>query len=208
MKGNTVLELIAGLLIFLGVHSIRVRGDSVRDALVTRLGPLGFKLAYSSISLVGLLLIVWGYAAARLEPIVVWQPPMGMAHASSLLTLVAFVFLAAAYIPGNFILRKTKQPMTIAVKLWAFGHLLANGGLHDIILFSGFLIWAVLVFRSARRRTAPANPSLVEQLPAWIASKPANRLSTLLTLGAGIGAWAWFAFVGHALLIGVAPFAR
>lgn len=208
MKGNTVLELIAGLLIFFGVHSIRVRGDSVRDTWVTRLGPLGFKLAYSGISLIGFLLIVSGYAAARLEPILVWQPPMGMAHASSLLTLVAFVFLAAAYIPGNFILRKTKHPMTIAVKLWAFGHLLANGGLHDIFLFSGFLIWAVLVFRSARRRTAPASPSMVKQLPAWIASQPANRLATLVTLGVGIGAWAWFAFVGHALLIGVAPFAR
>jgi hypothetical protein len=33
-------------------------------------------------------------------------------------------------------------------------------------------------------------------------------LGTLATLGIGIGAWAWFAFQGHALLIGVAPFAR
>jgi uncharacterized membrane protein len=92
------------------------------------------------------------------------------------------------------------------VKLWAFAHLLSNGGLHDVLLFGGFLLWAVLVFRSARRRAVMSNPSLLNGLPTLIAQRPRSMLASLITLVVGIGAWAWFAFQGHLLLIGVAPF--
>ncbi|MGA1554245.1 MAG: NnrU family protein, partial [Burkholderiaceae bacterium] len=151
------------------------------------------------------LLIVSGYSAARIEPIVLYTPPTGVAHAASLLTLIAFVLLIAAYIPGNLILRKLKHPMTLAVKVWAFAHLLSNGTLADVLFFGGFLVWSVLVYRSARRRAPVENPGL-SNLPAVIASRPPSMLASLVTLVVGIGAWAWFAFEGHAMLIGVAPF--
>jgi len=200
-----VAELILGLVLFLGVHALRVFAEGTRERLIGSMGPFVYKAFYSIVSIIGLLLIVSGYAAARTEPIILYTPPMGMAHAASLLTLIAFVLLAAAYIPGNMILRKLKHPMTLAVKVWAFAHLLSNGTLADVLFFGGFLVWSVLVYRSARRRPPVENPGL-SNLPAVIASRPPSMLASLLTLVVGIGAWAWFAFQGHALLIGVAPF--
>ena len=198
-------ELILGLVLFLGVHALRVFAEGTRERLIGSMGPFVYKAFYSVVSIIGLLLIVSGYTAARTEPIVLYTPPMGMAHAASLLTLIAFVLLAAAYIPGNMILRKLKHPMTLAVKVWALAHLLSNGTLADLLFFGGFLVWSVLVYRSARRRPPVENPGL-SNLPAVIASRPPSMLASLLTLVVGIGAWAWFAFQGHALLIGVAPF--
>lgn len=198
-------ELILGLVLFLGVHALRVFAEGTREKLIGSMGPFVYKAFYSIVSIIGLLLIVSGYSAARIEPIVIYTPPTGMAHAASLLTLIALVLLAAAYIPGNAILRKLKHPMTLAVKVWAFAHLLSNGTLADLLFFGGFLAWSVLVYRSARRREPVENPGL-SNLPAVIASRPPSMLASLLTLVIGIGAWAWFAFEGHALLIGVAPF--
>jgi len=200
--------LITGLVVFLGVHLLRVLSEEQRTRLIQTYGALAFKGAYSIVSVVGFILIVAGYAAARTDPVMLYTPPTGMAHAASLFTLVAFVLLVAAYIPGNWFLLKLKHPMTLAVKTWALGHLLANGRLHDLLLFGGFLVWAILVFRSARKRPPVSNPGLADGLPAVIASKPSSMLGTVATLGIGVGAWAWFAFQGHALLIGVAPFAR
>ncbi|MEY4083777.1 MAG: hypothetical protein RL483_1146 [Pseudomonadota bacterium] len=200
--------LVAGLVVFLGVHLLRALSEDQRARLLQTYGVLAYKGTYSIVSVVGLILIVAGYAAARAEPIVLYTPPAGLAHAASLFTVVAFVLLVAAYVPGNWFLLRLKHPMTLAVKTWAFGHLLANGGLHDLLLFGSFLVWAILVFRSARRRPALQDPSLADGLPAVIASKPSSLLGTLVTLAIGMGAWAWFAFQGHLLLIGVAPFAR
>lgn len=164
-------ELILGLVLFLGVHALRVFAGGTREKLIGAMGPFVFKAFYGIVSIIGLLLIVSGYAAARIEPVVLYTPPMGLAHASSLLTLIAFILLAAAYIPGNIILKKLKHPMTLAVKVWAFAHLLSNGTLADVLLFGGFLVWSVLVYRSARRRQPVDNPGL-SNLPALIASRP------------------------------------
>ncbi|MFZ9315362.1 MAG: NnrU family protein [Burkholderiaceae bacterium] len=202
---HTMTQLLLGLILFLGIHSLRVFADGLRTRLIDRLGALGFKGLYSVVSIIGLVFIVTGYQIARTEPVVLYTPPTGMAHAASLLTLIAFVLLVAAYVPGNIILKKVKHPMTIAVKTWAFAHLLSNGSLADLVLFGSFLIWAVLVFRSARRRPPVASPGLTD-IPAAIAARPNSFISSLVTVGVGIGLWAWFAFQGHALLIGVAPF--
>jgi uncharacterized membrane protein len=202
---SKMTQLLLGLILFLGIHSIRVFADGLRTAAIARVGPLGYKGVYSVASLLGLLLIISGYQLARIDPVILYTPPTGMAHAASLLTLVAFVLLVAAYIPGNIFLKKVKHPMTIGVKTWAFAHLLSNGSLADLLLFGGFLVWAILVFRSARRRPPAENPGLTD-IPAAIAARPDSFISNLVTLGFGIGLWAWFAFHGHALLIGVAPF--
>jgi uncharacterized membrane protein len=165
--------LITGLVVFLGVHLLRVLSEEQRTRLIQTYGALAFKGAYSIVSVVGFILIVAGYAAARTDPVMLYTPPTGMAHAASLFTLVAFVLLVAAYIPGNWFLLKLKHPMTLAVKTWALGHLLANGGLHDLLLFGGFLVWAILVFRSARKRPPVSNPGLADGLRSLPASPPA-----------------------------------
>lgn len=189
-------QLVFGLLIFLGVHALQALAPAQRERLINTYGPMPYKGAYSALSLFGLIVLSGGYALARQEPVILWQPPVGLSHAASLFTLLSFVLLAATYVPRNHIRQKLKHPMLIGVKLWAFGHLLANGGLHDLLLFGGFLIWSVLVYRSARRRPQSEEP-------------PASRSAmTGLAVGVGLASWAWFAFVGHAWLIGVAPLAR
>jgi uncharacterized membrane protein len=188
--------LLLGLLLFLGLHSVRVFADGWRSRTMARLGPGAWKGAYTLISLLGFALLVWGYGLARQAPVVLWTPPAGMRHVASLLVLVAFVLLAAAYVPGNSIKARLQHPMVLATKTWAIAHLLANGTLADVLLFGSFLVWAVLVFRASRQRDR------AQQI-----AYPAGRAgATVLTVVLGFVAWALFAFWAHAWLIGVSPF--
>ena len=161
------------------------------------MGEKTWKGAYSLVAIAGFVLVVVGYALARHDPITMWgQPPVATRHVAALLTLVAFVLLAAAYVPGNAIKARLGHPMLAAVKLWAFGHLLAAGMLHDVLLFGAFLLWAVADFMVSRRRDRAAGVSYPRG-PA---------LCTVLTVVIGVAAWAAFAFWLHVLLVGVSPF--
>lgn len=190
--------LLLGLVLFLGAHSVRIVADGWRQRRIDALGESGWKAAYSLVSVVGLGLIAWGYGLARAEPVLLWEPPKGMAHAASLLTLLAFVLLAAAYVPHNRIKSKLRHPMVLGVKVWALAHLLCNGSLADVVLFGSFLLWAVLNFRAARQRDEEA------LLSGWPAHSTTRH--TLATVGVGVLAWAGFAFWAHGVLIGVRPF--
>jgi uncharacterized membrane protein len=188
--------LILGLILFLGVHSARVFGEGPRTALQARLGELGYKGAYSVVALAGLVLVVVGYGAARETPQIVWIAPIWTRHLAALLTLVSFVLLAATYVPGNAIKARLHHPMVLGVKVWALAHLLANGMLADILLFGGFLLWAVLSFRAARGRDRAAGTVY-----------PAGRAGpTLVAVAVGVVAWAVTAFWAHGVLFGVKPF--
>jgi uncharacterized membrane protein len=191
-----LVMLILGLLAFLGAHSVRVFADGWRGRTVARIGPGGWKGAYSLVSLLGLGLIVWGYAAARQQPVVLWASPVWTRHLAALLTVPAFVLLVAAYVPGNGIKAAVKHPMILGVKVWALAHLIANNTLADLLLFGGFLVWAVLCFRAARQRDR-----------ALQTVYPQGRLvMSLVTLALGLVAWAVFVFWAHGALIGVRPF--
>ena len=190
-----MLELIAGLVLFLGVHSLRIFAADWRSAQLAQRGELVWKLSISAVSIVGLLLIIWGYGLARQHPVVLWATPRGMNHLAALLTLFAFVLLVATYVPRNAIKAKLRHPMVLAVKVWALAHLLANNTLADLLLFGSFLIWAVLSFRAARQRDR-------QQPPVRL---PSNGLATAATVVIGALAWAAFAFWGHLALIGVRP---
>ena len=107
--------LILGLLIFLGVHSTRIVAEPWRSAMVVRLGENGWKALYSAASLAGMVLIVIGYAAARTDPVWLWLPPVWTRHLAALLTLPAFILLAAAYVPGNAIKARVGHPMVAGV---------------------------------------------------------------------------------------------
>ena len=189
--------LVLGLLIFLGVHSVRIVADGWRSAQIARIGAGPWKLGYAVLSLIGFYLLLWGYGMARQAPVVLWNPPVAMRHIAGLLMLIAFVLLAATYMPRNGIKARLHHPMVLSVKLWALAHLLANGTLADVLLFGGFLAWAVLSFRAARRRDRAAGTRY-----------PAGSLAgTLATVVVGALAWVAFAFWLHAWLIGVRPFA-
>jgi uncharacterized membrane protein len=163
--------------------------------VIARLGPNGWKGLYSVLALLGFVLIVWGYGQARMTPVPLWTPSVGMRHLASLLTLVSFILLAAAYVPRNAIKARIGHPMVVAVKVWALAHLLANHTLADLLLFGTFLIWAVLNFRAARARDRAAGTV-----------RPAGTAAgTAITVVAGLAAWAAFAFWAHAAWIGVRP---
>jgi uncharacterized membrane protein len=190
-----MIYLVAGLVLFLGAHSVRIFADSWRTNVIAKVGEKTFKGVYSLVSLAGFVLLIWGFGVARETPVIVWSPPVAMRHIAGLLTLLAFVFLAAAHGPANAIKARLHHPMVVAVKTWALAHLLANGTLAHIVLFGAFLVWAVLDFIAARKRDRVNNV----QYPAGKAS------GTLLAIGVGIVTWAVFAFWLHGLLIGVKP---
>lgn len=188
--------LVLGLCLFLGVHSVRIFGEGWRTQMLARLGEGGWKGVYSVLSLLGLVLIIWGYGIARQQPLVLWPSPAWARHLASLLTLLAFVLLVAAYVPGNWIKAKVHHPMVVGVKVWAFSHLLANNTVADVVLFGSFVLWAVLNFRAARARDRAAGT--VYAAGRWG--------PTLVTVLVGIVAWLAFALWAHQALFGVRPF--
>jgi uncharacterized membrane protein len=194
-----MLSLVFGLVLFLGIHSLQSSAPQVRQNGIARWGALGFKAVYSAVAVLGLYLLVQGYGQARLDPVVLWTPPRGMQHATILLMWVAMVLLVASYVPDNQIKAKLRHPMTLSVKVWALGHLLSNGNLADVLLFGGFLIWSVLVFRGARQR---------DRMSMRMA--PEGRLlGTVLAVVVGTSVWAAFLMGGlHVWLVGVMPFTR
>ncbi len=188
--------LIAGLVIFLGVHSVRMLAEDWRTGMRARLGEGAWKGLYSLVSLAGLVLIVYGFDLAREQPQLMWTPPPVLRHATSLLTLLAVVLLAAAYVPGNAIKARVHHPMVLGVKTWALAHLLVSGMLAQQFLFGAFLLWAVANFSVSRRRDRRDGVSY-----------PAGRMSaTVITVLLGVAAWAAFAYGLHGLLIGIKPY--
>jgi uncharacterized membrane protein len=188
--------LIAGLVLFLGVHSIRVFANDWRNRTLASMGEKPFKGVYALLSIAGFVLLVWGYGQARQQGVMLWNPPTAMRHIAALLTLVAFVLLAAAYVPGNQIKARLHHPMVLGTKVWAFAHLLANGSLADTVLFGSFLVWSVLLFAASRKRD--------RREQTLYAAGTAG--ATAITVAAGVAAWAVFAFWAHRVLIGVSPF--
>jgi uncharacterized membrane protein len=189
--------LVLGLVLFLGVHATRIVAEGWRTRTIARIGEGPWKGLYSAASLVGFVLVVWGYGLARQQPVVLWSPPRGMNHLAALLMLVSFVLLVAAYVPRNGIKARLHHPMVLGVKTWALAHLVANGTLADVVLFGSFLAWAVLSFRAARRRDRAGN----------VTYAPGTTGGTIATVVVGLVVYAVFALWAHAWLIGVRPFA-
>jgi uncharacterized membrane protein len=188
--------LIIGLAVFLGIHSVRIVAEEWRAAQIARVGANAWRLGYSLLSVLGFALVIWGFGLARQAPVLLWYPPLGMRHAAALLTLVAFVFVAAAYVPRNHLKARFHHPMVLGVKAWAAAHLLANGTVADVLLFGSFMAWAVLSFIAMRRRDRRLGTTYA----------PGTAAGTLIAVVAGTVAWAVFAFWLHGWLIGVKPF--
>lgn len=191
-----MLVLILGLVLFLGVHSVRIVADGWRTQTIAQRGEGFWKGAYSLLSIVGLGLIIWGYGLARQQPVVLWVPPAATRHVAALLMLASFVLLVAAYVPRNGIKARLHHPMVLGVKVWALAHLLCNGTLADVVLFGAFLAWAALSFRAARARDRAAQT----------AYPVGSTAATAATVVVGLLAGGVFALWLHGPLIGVRPF--
>ncbi|MEE2951553.1 MAG: NnrU family protein [Pseudomonadota bacterium] len=147
--------LIFGLILFLGLHSVRIVADGGRAAFVERFGEMSYKGVYSVLSLIGIVLVSMGYKRAYGEYGFLYEPVAGLSHLALILVPIAFVLVAAAYAPAGHIKQAVKHPMVLGVALWALGHLLANGMVADVVLFGAFLAWALADYASALSRPLP-----------------------------------------------------
>lgn len=190
-----MMMLMIGLMLFLGGHSIRILAEDWRRRRIAAMGEGRWKALFSVVAALGLALLAMGYGAARGEATQLWQAPAWTRHLTALLTLPAFVLLVAAYLPGSRIRAAVGHPMILGVKLWAFAHLLSNGGLADVVLFGSFLAWAAADFAAARRRDASAG----------VVRTGGSASRDIAVIVVGSGAWALFAWLVHGPLIGVQP---
>lgn len=193
-----MIWLILGLLLFLGMHSVRIVADPWRTRMIARIGLNPWKGLYSLASLAGFVLLVIGYGEARRLGLPLYDPPTFTRHIAALLMLPSMVLLVAAYVPHNHFKARFGNPMLLAVKLWALAHLLSNGRAAEVILFGAFLAWAVADFIAARWRDRAAGTVY----------PPGEGLRTVIVLIAGTALWVVSAAVLHQWLIGVAPFMR
>jgi uncharacterized membrane protein len=184
--------LVVGLILFLGIHSVSIVAPAWRDAQIDRRGERVWKGAYALASLVGLVLLIYGYGLARQTPVVLYTPPTALRHVALLLMLPVFPLLFAAYLPGR-IQRAVKHPMLLAVQLWAAAHLLANGTLADVLLFGAFLIWAVADRISVDHRAVPHK----------VPGAPPGALNDVMALTGGLVVYAAFLWGAHVWLTGV-----
>lgn len=186
-----MVTLLAGLLLFLGMHSIAIVAPAWRDRMAAQWSR-GWRGIFSAISLLGFVLIVIGYGQARLTPHILWVPPAWTRHLAMALMLPVFPLFFASYLPGR-IKTTMKHPMLVATKLWALAHLLANGMLVDVVLFGSFLLWAVADRISVKRRP-----------PRAIRMAPATPYNDWIAILVGLAVYALFVAWGHGKLIGVA----
>jgi len=205
-------QLILGLILFLGAHSVRIWADGWRNQTIEAYGEKAFKGVYALVSILGFYLLVVGYGEARLQTVALWNPPIFTKHISMLLMLLSSILLMATYIPRNHFKMRLGHPMVLSVKVWALSHLLANGNLADLVLFGSFLLWAVLNFRSARARDRALLLNLTvteeaagEPLAESESTNQPKLLSTIMTLVGGMAIWALITFVLHAKFVGVSP---
>lgn len=186
---------IVGLIIFFTTHSVSIVAEPWRDRMVGRLGEMGWQGIYSLVSIIGFVLMVWGYGSARGSAAGLYTPPLWTHHVTFLLMLPVFPLLIATYLPGR-IQAATRHPMLLATILWAIGHLIANGTLTDVLLFGAFLLWAI----ADRISVAIRAPRGIRQLAP-------GRLNDVIALVGGLALYAVFVLWAHAWLFGVSPLA-
>ncbi len=188
--------LIIGLVVFLGSHLFVTKRDT-RSAAIARLGAGGYRIAFSVVSLIGLALIVYGFAQYRAQGwIDIWYPPAFTRHIAVLLMLFASIFLVATYIPSH-IKTKLKHPMLAGIKTWALAHLIANGDLGSIILFGSFLAWGVIA-RIAAKKRGDNGP----------ATAPRGFRNDVTVVVVGLALYVALGLYFHPYVIGVPAFGR
>ena len=188
-----MLQLLIGLVLFFGIHSVAIVALPLRDRMAAR-SDMGWKAIYAIASLIGIVLMVRGYAELRLTPTVLYVPPIGLRHVAAVLMLPAFAFFIAPYFPGR-IKQALKHPQLVGVKLWAVAHLLMNGNVADVLLFGSFLIWAVVDRVSMKKRVARPLPGA-----------PESKANDIIVVVVGLLFYVVIVMWGHEALIGIKPF--
>jgi uncharacterized membrane protein len=187
--------LVAGLLLFFGVHSIAIVAPAWRDSMAAKLGDAPWKAIYALVSVIGFVMLVHGYGLARAEPIVLYTPSAWLRHLAALLMLPVFPLLLSTYLPGS-IKATVKHPMLTATKAWALAHLLVNGNLADVLLFGSFLAWAVADRIAVGKRVVQRKP---------VVTGAPSRMNDVLAVVGGLALYAVFVLWAHQRFVGVPP---
>lgn len=192
-----MMVLVVGLILFLGVHLVPTSPE-LRDGLKERIGEVPYKVIFSLLSLIGFVVIVLGFHKLQLHPgknPILWDPPTWTRHIAVALMLPAMILLVASVIPSR-IRTTVRHPMLIAIKTWAFAHLIANGDLGALLLFGSFLAFAVYDRISVKKRGA--------QGPLGNAT-PSSPINDVIVVVVGVALYAALLYGGHQWLIGVSP---
>ncbi|HXQ84874.1 MAG TPA: NnrU family protein [Xanthobacteraceae bacterium] len=186
---------ILGLIVFLGAH-VFVSMRNERAALVSRIGRGPYLGLFTLVSIVGLVLIGFGFARYHAEGLIpVWHPPAWTRQIVVAAMWPASIAVVAAYIPGD-IKRVLKHPMLVGVKIWAVAHLCANGDLGGMILFAAVLAWAVYDRITLKRRGDPGAPPI----------PIGGRRNDIIAIVVGTILYLALGFVFHPIVIGLPAF--
>ena len=186
--------LILGMVVFFGIHLLPSMPRR-RHKLVKLLGEKTYKIIYGAIAFLGLVMIIWGYARTYHAPIVLFDMPLALRHVTMLLVLISFIFFVSARLKG-YLRYWARHPQLLAVKLWAFGHLLVKAGdLAGLLLFGGFLAWAIFLRISAKKREQFGLLKTRNFEPNWV--------NDVIAVVIAVALYAAFAFYLHKVLIGV-----
>jgi uncharacterized membrane protein len=186
---------ILGLVVFLGAHMFVTMRER-RAGVVARLGEWPYRGLFSLVSIIGIVLIGYGFASYRAAGmIMIWYPPAWTRHIVVALMWPSSIMITAAYIPGN-IKRVLKHPMLAGVKTWAFAHLCANGDLGSIILFGSVLAWAVYDRITLKRRKDSGAPPIPD----------GGTKNDIIAIVVGTLVYLALGFVFHPIVIGVPAF--
>jgi uncharacterized membrane protein len=191
-----MLVLVIGLVVFFAIHLLPAQTE-LRNGLVARFGDTGYKAIFAILSLIGLVLIIVGFAKLQLHPgknPQLWYPPLWCRHVALALMLPAMIALVAAYVPSR-IHTMLKHPMLVAIKIWALAHLLANGDLGSLLLFGSFLAFAVYDRISVKQRSA-LGP---------LGAKTGPWFNDVIVLVLGTGLYVVILLWAHQYFIGVSP---
>ena len=189
-----MMYLIIGLIAFFSLHLVRIVAPQWREDKIAAIGEAKWKGIYSVVSILGVILLIWGYGRARGEAPNLFNPPDWAPHLVSLLMAVAFILMMAGNLPAGKIKQAVKHPFLLSIKIWAFAHLLANGDLASLVLFGSFLAYAVWNRISIKSR-GEADPVAI------------SKTSDIIAVVSGLAIWAVVIFWLHEWLMGMNPIA-
>lgn len=185
--------LITGVVIFFAAHFYSAfRSRTAEKDIKAKIGEGPYMGLYSLVSGIGLGLMIYGYMTAAPTGNLYIGPEWAR-HALMTLMLLAFILLAAAYIPNTHIKKIVKHPMLSAVILWSAGHLMMGANQQKLLLFGSFLIFGIVDFLAASRRSDEG----VRNTP--------NVMADLIAIFIGGGVFAATLFWAHEAIIGVSP---
>lgn len=152
-----MLFLIAGIAIFIGIHSLP-HYRFMRQPIIDRIGLLPYRAVFSLISLSGILLVIYGYRQVPVQYL--WNVPAWGAWVTKVMMLPALFLLVVAKVPTN-IRRFTPHPMLWGFTLWAFAHLFANSELAAVVLFGSLAVHFTLAIIASNLRGASCSHAVV-----------------------------------------------